>query len=138
VHLRLDRDVVDSTHNIFVGNLPWSLKNEQLQELFQPFRPIECQVLTNMYGKSRGFAIVKFSNDSDAQRAIAAMHMTPVNGRNIEVRTFLIFTGKYGIERFCLRRNCGCLVPLRSRAREERRCGLAHLGVRGEAGNARD
>jgi RNA recognition motif-containing protein len=89
VHLRLDRDVVDSTHNIFVGNLPWSLKNEQLQDLFQPFRPIECQVLTNMYGKSRGFAIVKFSNDSDAQRAIAAMHMTPVNGRNIEVRVFV-------------------------------------------------
>ena len=87
MHVRLDRDVVDSTHNIFVGNLPWALSSAELHEMFQAFHPVECQILTNMYGKSRGFAIVKFTNELDANRAIAAMHMVEVSGRNIEVRS---------------------------------------------------
>jgi RNA recognition motif-containing protein len=85
VHVRLDRDVIDSTHNIYVGNLPWALTSAELYGIFQSFRPVECQILTNMYGKSRGFAIVKFTNEGDAGRAIAALHMAEVNGRNIEV-----------------------------------------------------
>jgi len=86
VHIRLDRDVVDSTHNIFVGNLPWALTSAELHAMFQIFNPVECQILTNMYGKSRGFAIVKFSNELDASSAITAMNATEVHGRNIECR----------------------------------------------------
>lgn len=86
VHVRLDRDVVETTHNIFVGNLPWALTSDELYAMFQVFRPIECQILTNMYGKSRGFAIVKFTNEGDAGRAIATLNGFEVNGRNIEVR----------------------------------------------------
>jgi len=45
-----------------------------------------------MYGKSRGFAIVKFANEGDAARAIAGLNGLEVQGRNIEVRTNMIFT----------------------------------------------
>ena len=90
VHVRLDRDVADTTHNVFVGNLPWALTNSELYSLFQGFNPVECQILTNMYGKSRGFAIVKFQNEQDAGRSIAALNMMEINGRNIEVRLLLV------------------------------------------------
>lgn len=86
VHVRLDRDVVETSHNVFVGNLPWAFTSEELNALFQAFRPTECQVLTNMYGKSRGFAIVKFTNEGDAARSIASLNGLEVQGRNIEVR----------------------------------------------------
>ena len=90
VHVRLDRDVADTTHNVFVGNLPWALTSSELYSLFQSFNPVECQILTNMYGKSRGFAIVKFQNEQDAGRSIAALNMMEINGRNIEVRLLLV------------------------------------------------
>mmetsp|Transcript_15419 Transcript_15419/g.27167 ORF Transcript_15419/g.27167 Transcript_15419/m.27167 type:complete len:254 (-) Transcript_15419:359-1120(-) len=86
VHVRLDRDVVETSHNVFVGNLPWAFTSEELNALFQAYRPTECQVLTNMYGKSRGFAIVKFANEGDADRAIAGLNGLEVQGRNIECR----------------------------------------------------
>jgi RNA recognition motif-containing protein len=86
VHVRLDRDVVETTHNVFVGNLPWALTTEELHVLFEPFNPIECQILTNMYGKSRGFAIVKFTNEGDASRSIASLNSLEISGRNIEVK----------------------------------------------------
>lgn len=85
VHVRLDRDVVETSHNVFVGNLPWAFTSEELSSLFETYRPTECQVLTNMYGKSRGFAIVKFANEGDAARAIAGLNGLEVQGRNIEV-----------------------------------------------------
>lgn len=102
VHVRLDRDVVDTTHNIFVGNLPWLLTSAELYTMFQSFRPVECQVLTNMYGKSRGFAIVKFASEGDAARAIAALHNVEVSGRNIEVSPLKITTAVTSFRRFSL------------------------------------
>lgn len=92
VHVRLDRDVVETTHNVFVGNLPWALTTEELHGMFQVYHPSECQILTNMYGKSRGFAIVKFTNEVDAGQAINALNGLEVSGRNIEVSCIMYFS----------------------------------------------
>ncbi len=37
-------------------------------------------------GRTRGFAIIKFSNKSDADEAIEALDGTELTGRTIEVR----------------------------------------------------
>lgn len=54
-------------------------------EAFAPYSPISCNVLTNMYGRSRGFAIVKFNYENDANRAIDSMSGFAIMGRPIEV-----------------------------------------------------
>eukprot|EP01031_Cornospumella_fuschlensis_P033736 gene33736-40816_t len=90
VHLRFDRrtsvDATDHHCSVYVGNLPWTASQQELLELFAPFYPLDVTVLTNMYGRSKGFAIVKFANESRAALAINAIHNTDFRGRNLECR----------------------------------------------------
>jgi len=92
VHIRLDRNFTnddeasDNIIPVFVGNLPWSVTNEDLAGYFVDFSPVNCNLLTNMYGKSRGFAIVNFNNIVDAERAISIVNGIDISGRVIECR----------------------------------------------------
>lgn len=45
---------------VFVGNLPWSTTDEDLQQIFAPYEPYDCHVKTNMAGRSRGFGILRY------------------------------------------------------------------------------
>lgn len=47
------------TTAVFVGNLPWSTTDEDLQQIFAPYEPYDCHVKTNMAGRSRGFGILR-------------------------------------------------------------------------------
>jgi polyadenylate-binding protein len=89
VHMRLDRSHMDTStdgcHSVYIGNLPWSVTDQELMELFSSFNPSSCTVLTNMYGRSRGFAIMKFRSEDDAALAIEKMNHSEVAGRKIEV-----------------------------------------------------
>ena len=93
MHVRVDRNyksVWDEEEGsnlvpVFVGNIPWSLSKEDLVTYFRAFHPVTSNLLTNMYGKSRGFAIINFRNESDAEGAIATMNGMEINGRVIEV-----------------------------------------------------
>jgi RNA recognition motif-containing protein len=89
VHLRLDRRIseesADSHSSIFVGNVQWAVTQQELIELFAPYRALDCTILTNMYGRSKGFAIIKFPSEADAAAAINALNHTDFHGRNLEV-----------------------------------------------------
>ena len=73
---------------IYVGNLPWSVTKDKLDELFSSFGEIEeSLVVVNKYtGRSRGFGFVTYKNDADADKAIAGMEGKDVEGRNLQVR----------------------------------------------------
>ena len=73
---------------IYVGNLPWSVTKDKLDELFSSFGEIEeSLVVVNKYtGRSRGFGFVTFKNDADADKAIAEMNEKDVEERNLRVR----------------------------------------------------
>mmetsp|Transcript_6467 Transcript_6467/g.10884 ORF Transcript_6467/g.10884 Transcript_6467/m.10884 type:complete len:274 (+) Transcript_6467:228-1049(+) len=90
VHVRMDRSIaeesVGNTFDIFVGNLSWEVLTAEVLTIFQEFRPTSCQILTNMYGKSRGFSIIKFSTEADAIAAIEGMNGSEIKGRQIECR----------------------------------------------------
>ncbi len=60
--------------SIFVGNLPWSVNNAELEAKFSEFGAVSsARVMTDqMTGRSRGFGFVDM-DDADAQKAIAAM-----------------------------------------------------------------
>ena len=60
--------------SIFVGNLPWSATDSDLQGKFSEFgNVISARVVTDKFtGKSRGFGFVDME-DSDAEKAVAGM-----------------------------------------------------------------
>ncbi|CAM9777617.1 unnamed protein product, partial [Phaeothamnion confervicola] len=88
VHIRLDRSKVDTSGGfaVFVGNLPWSTTDEELSAMFADFGPYDAHVKTNMAGRSRGFAILRFADPEAGRRAIAEMNNLQIKGRPIQVR----------------------------------------------------
>ncbi len=72
---------------LFVGNLPWSVNDQVLRDLFSPFGDIaEVVVISDRYtGRSKGFGFVTFVNEADAEKAIAEMAEKEIEGRKIVV-----------------------------------------------------
>jgi len=72
---------------LYVGNLPWSVTNDSLRELFAPCGEVtEAIVITDKYsGRSKGFGFVTFANDADAEKAITEMANKDLEGRKIVV-----------------------------------------------------
>ena len=64
------------TKKVYVGNLPFSVEQAKLKELFGSFGEIEeAVVISDRYsGRSKGFGFVTFVNDADADKAIAEMN----------------------------------------------------------------
>jgi RNA recognition motif-containing protein len=74
--------------NIYVGNLNWSMTDQDLQELFAPFGEIaSAKIVTDKFkgNRSKGFGFVEMPNDEEAQAAIAALHQSEVGERSIVV-----------------------------------------------------
>jgi RNA recognition motif-containing protein len=72
---------------IYVGNLPFSSTEEDLQDLFGRHGTVESvSVITDREtGRPRGFAFVEMENASDAADAIRALDGSDLGGRNIKV-----------------------------------------------------
>lgn len=60
--------------SIFVGNLPWAVKDEDLKVKFEEFGAVlSARIVTDKFsGRSRGFGFVDME-DADADKAVAAM-----------------------------------------------------------------
>ncbi|MGD0709400.1 MAG: RNA-binding protein [Anaerolineaceae bacterium] len=73
--------------NIYVGNLDYSVKNEELKDLFAEYGVVtSAQMITDRFtGKSKGFAFVEMPNDTEAQAAIAGLNGKDLKGRAINV-----------------------------------------------------
>ena len=72
---------------LYVGNLPYSVRDESLQEAFVAFGTVEsARVITDREtGRSKGFGFVEMSSDDEAMNAIEQMNGKPLDGRNITV-----------------------------------------------------
>lgn len=75
------------TAKVYVGNLPWSVTDEKLKELFSTFGEIsEAIVIKNKFSKrSKGFGFVTFSDEESAKKAISEMNEKEVEGRKLNV-----------------------------------------------------
>jgi RNA recognition motif-containing protein len=73
--------------NIYVGNLSWNLKDQDLLNLFASHGEVASAkiVLDKFTNRSKGFGFVEMTNDDQAQAAISALNGTEVDGRNIVV-----------------------------------------------------
>jgi RNA recognition motif-containing protein len=72
---------------LYVGNLPYSTTDEDLNGLFSRAGTVEnVRVMRDMAtGRARGFAFVQMATDEDAQRAISEFHQYQLDGRALVV-----------------------------------------------------
>ena len=72
---------------LYVGNLPYSTSEEDLQELFAAHGTVTSVSLINdrETGRSKGFGFVEFENDEEAKKAIDALHGQEFGGRALVV-----------------------------------------------------
>ena len=73
--------------NLYVGGLPYSVTDEQLQNTFAAHGTVEsAKVITDRdTGRSRGFGFVEMSTQEEAEKAIAALNGTELDGRSLTV-----------------------------------------------------
>jgi len=73
---------------LYVGALPYSVSEGQLQEIFLSHGIVESsRVIKGRFtGQSRGFGFVEMSSQAEADKAIDALNDTQVQGRTIVVR----------------------------------------------------
>ncbi len=72
---------------LFVGNLSWNLRTEDLQELFaQHGTVVDCIVMNDRFtGRSKGFGFVTMSSADEANKAVEALNNQEIDGRAIVV-----------------------------------------------------
>ena len=73
--------------NIYVGNLPWDLTEEDLREAFAAFGEVEtAKIVTDREtGRARGFGFVEMSNKDEGTAAISGLNEKDLKGRAIKV-----------------------------------------------------
>lgn len=72
---------------LYVGNLAYGVRDENLQELFSQFGTVRsAQVISDREtGRSKGFGFVEMDNDQEAQAAIDGLNGKPHEGRPLTV-----------------------------------------------------
>jgi RNA recognition motif-containing protein len=72
---------------LYVGNLPWSVDDAKLKELFAAYGEItEAVVIKDKFsGRSKGFGFVTIADDEAAKKAIEEMNGKEIEGREIKV-----------------------------------------------------
>src|SRR6516225_9278570 len=76
------------SRKLFVGNLPYSVTSERLQEAFAQFGTVTSSkvIVDRETGRSRGFAFLEMETDDQGAAAMQAMNGALLDGRSIAVR----------------------------------------------------
>ena len=71
-----------AVQKLYVGGLPYSIDSDQLSELLSQFGTVtSARVITDrVTNASRGFGFVEMSSPEEAQKAIAALDGTQLDG----------------------------------------------------------
>jgi RNA-binding protein 39 len=73
-------------HRLYVGNVHFSITEEDLTNVFEPFGELEfVQLQKDETGRSKGFAFVQFAEDTQAENALNKMNGFELAGRAIRV-----------------------------------------------------
>jgi RNA recognition motif-containing protein len=72
---------------IYVGNLPYSVTDDDLRDVFSQFGELmSAEVVKDKFsGQSKGFGFVDMPNNSEADQAIKALNDTDLKGRKLTV-----------------------------------------------------
>jgi len=73
--------------NIYVGNLPYTVNESELAELFEGFGNVARAnvIIDRETGRSKGFGFVEMNDQAEAEAAIEALDGSDMSGRPIRV-----------------------------------------------------
>lgn len=73
--------------NIYIGNLPTSSTEEELKKNFQEYGEVKSVkiIVDHETTRSRGFGFVEMQNQEEAEKAIAGLNKTDLQGRALIV-----------------------------------------------------
>jgi cold-inducible RNA-binding protein len=74
-------------NRLYVGNLPFTTTELELQDMFAQAGPVtEVLLMQDKFtGKSRGFAFVTMASETDAQNAVSQLDGKQIDGRPLRV-----------------------------------------------------
>ncbi len=74
-------------NKLYVGNLPYSVRDGDLEQAFGQFGAVTSAkvMMERDTGRSKGFGFVEMGSDAEAQAAIAGMNGQPLGGRSVVV-----------------------------------------------------
>ena len=77
----------DVSVNIYVGNLPFRMTEEDLREAFEEFGRVNKATIVKdkVSGQSKGFGFVEMPDKSEAEAAIQRLDGSSLKGRSIKV-----------------------------------------------------
>jgi cold-inducible RNA-binding protein len=73
--------------NIYVGNLPFTVSEDEVREAFAAFGTVSSVAIIKdrETGQSRGFAFVEMPNNEEGNQAITNLNGKPLKGRPLKV-----------------------------------------------------
>ena len=73
--------------NIYVGNLPYSISENDLRDMFAEFGEVAKAniIMDRDTGRSKGFGFVEMPDQSEAEAAIGKLNESEYEGRNMRV-----------------------------------------------------
>src|SRR3954464_9610133 len=74
-------------NKLYVGNLPYSVRDQDLEQAFGQFGSVTSAkvMMERDTGRSKGFGFVEMGSDAEAQAAISGMNGQPLGGRSVVV-----------------------------------------------------
>lgn len=73
--------------NIYIGNLPYTISEDELRELFAAHGEVSSAsiIMDRESGRSKGFGFIEMPDKANGESAINALNETNVQGRNVRV-----------------------------------------------------
>ena len=73
--------------NIFIGSLPFSIKETELRGYFEKYGEVtSVKIITDKFsGKSKGFGFIEMPDEDQAREAIEGLHESEIGGRKVVV-----------------------------------------------------
>lgn len=72
---------------IYIGNIPYSMKDQDLSEAFQDYGPVESAkvIIDKKTKRSKGYGFVVMKHENDEDVAVSEMNGKEVGGRKVKV-----------------------------------------------------
>ncbi len=73
--------------NIYVGNLAYTITNQDLKEIFKEFGDVKNAsiIMDRETNRSKGFAFVEMYKKEDGAKAIEELNGASVDGRDLQI-----------------------------------------------------
>ncbi len=72
---------------IYIGNIPYSIKDQELADVFQEFGQVESAkvIVDKKTKRSKGYGFVTMTNEADEDVAVNDMNGKEIGGRKVKV-----------------------------------------------------